>query len=158
MNAEVNYLILTFKKILQAYALMEKRPKDFGTGDLLYVSEIHSIAIIGENPEINLTQLADAMGVTKGAISQIVQRLIRKRYIARYSKKNKKEINLRLTDKGFQIFTAHREYEKEIFSFSEALYSRANDDERQLVKRLFEAIYLNIKDKMESYLSLDSKE
>lgn len=157
MNDELNYLINTFKKILQAYAVIEKKPKDFGTGDLLYVSEIHTIAIIGENPEINMTQLADAMGVTKGAISQIVQRLLRKRYVAKYSNKNKKIVNLRLSDKGYQIFQGQKEFEKEIFAFSESLYNQSTDADRQLVKRLFEAIYENVRDNLEKHLSLDAK-
>jgi DNA-binding MarR family transcriptional regulator len=157
MNEELRYLVTTFQKILQAYSVIERKPKDFGTGDLLFVSEIHSIAIIGANPEINATQLADSMGVTKGAISQIVKRLLFKRYIVKYNNKNKKVINLSLSDKGFQIFQAHEAFEKRIFGFAEAIYNEASVADRALVKRLFEAIYANTKEMMETHFSLDAK-
>jgi DNA-binding MarR family transcriptional regulator len=137
-------MIESFLRILHIYAAIQKKPKDFGTGDLLFVSEIHTIAAIGRNPEINITHLAELTGVTKGAISQIVKRLLNKRYIARYNSKNSKEVNLRLSDKGYVIFLEHEAFEKEMFVFAEQMYDHATPAERNLVKRLFELIYTNI--------------
>jgi DNA-binding MarR family transcriptional regulator len=144
MNGELHSMIESFLRILHIYAAIQKKPKDFGTGDLLFVSEIHTIAAIGHNPEINITHLAEITGVTKGAISQIVKRLLNKRYIARYNNKNNKEVNLRLSDKGYVIFRKHEAFEKEIFVFAEQMYDNASPAERDLVKRLFELIYTNI--------------
>ncbi len=151
MDPELRSMIDTFLKILHAYSAIEKKPKDLGTGDLLYVTEIHAISTIGKNPEINLTQLADMTGVTRSAISQTVKRLISKRYIARYNTRNKKEINLRLSDKGYLIFQAHIAFEKEIFAFAEKLYENARPEERDLVSRLFAAIYENIRKILENF-------
>lgn len=137
-------MIESFLRILHIYAAIQKKPKDFGTGDLLFVGEIHTIAAIGRNPEINITHLAEVTGVTKGAISQIVKRLLNKRYIARYNNKNNKEVNLRLSDKGYVIFREHEAFEKEMFVFAEQMYDHATPAERDLVKRLFELIYTNI--------------
>jgi DNA-binding MarR family transcriptional regulator len=143
MDPQLRSMIDTFLKILHTYSAIEKKPKDLGTGDLLYVSEIHAISIIGKNPEINLTRLADLAGVTRGAISQIVKRLISKRYIARYNTRNNKEINLRLSDKGYLIFLGITNFEKELFAFTEQLYEDATPADRELVKRLFNVIYEN---------------
>ena len=151
MNQELRSMIDTFLKILHTYSAIEKKPKDLGTGDLLFVSEMHAISIIGKNPEINLSQLAEITGVTRGAISQIVKRLISKRYIARYNTRNNKEVNLRLSDKGYLIFQGHAAFEKEVFAFAEKIYADATPDERDLVKRLFIVIYENTRKILDNF-------
>ena len=151
MEPELRLIIDTFLRILHTYSAIEKKPKDLGTGDLLYVSEIHAISIIGKNPEINLTRLADMTGVTRGAISQIVKRLIMKRYITRYRTRNNKEINLRLSDKGALIFKGHAAFEKELFAFAEQIYEDATPAERDLVKRLFVVIHENTRKILDNF-------
>ncbi len=145
MNEELHSIIDLFTRILHLYSVIDKKPKDFGTGDLLYVSEIHAIHYIGGNPEINMTQLAEISGVTKGAISQIVKRLVRKQYIALYKTKNKKEVNLRLSDKGYIINQLYEEFEKERFVFAEKLYENASREDITLIRNLFTIIYENMK-------------
>lgn len=145
MNEELHSIIDLFTRILHLYSVIDKKPKDFGTGDLLYVSEIHAIHYIGGNPEINMTQLAEISGVTKGAVSQIVKRLVRKQYIALYKTKNKKEVNLRLSDKGYIINKHYEEFEKERFVFAEKLYENASREDITLIRNLFTIIYENMK-------------
>lgn len=151
MDPALRSMIDTFLKILRTYAAIEKKPKELGTGDLLYVSEIHTISIIGQHPEINMTTLADMSGVTKGAISQIVKRLISKRYVARYKTRNNKEINLRLSDKGYIVFQGHEAFEKEMFLFAEKIFENATPAERDLVKRLFDIILANTKKILDTF-------
>ena len=145
MNEELHSMIDLFTRILHIYSVIDKKPKDFGTGDRLYVSEIHAIHTIGSNPEINLTQLAEMSGVTKGAISQMVKRLVSKRYIARYRAKNNKEVNLRLSDKGYLIFQQYEQFEKERFVFAVKLYENASRADITLIRNLFGIIYENMK-------------
>jgi DNA-binding MarR family transcriptional regulator len=145
MNEELHSMIDLFTRILHLYSVIDKKPRDFGTGDLLYVTEIHAMHYIAANPEINVTQLAEISGVTKGAISQTIKRLVGKRYIARYKAKNKKEVNLRLSDKGYIINQKYEEFEKERFVFAEKLYENASKEDIILIKNLFTAIYENMK-------------
>jgi DNA-binding MarR family transcriptional regulator len=145
MNEELHSMIDLFTRILHLYSVIDKKPKDFGTGDLLYVTEIHAMHYIAANPEINVTQLAEISGVTKGAISQTIKRLVSKRYIARYKAKNKKEVNLRLSDKGYIINQKYEEFEKERFVFAEKLYENASKEDIILIKNLFTTIYENMK-------------
>ena len=100
--------------IVKAFEL-EKIPRDFGTGDLLYHSEIHTVHAIGSNPGMNITQLAAMLGVTKGAISQVVSKLSQKGLVDRYKEpKNKKQVLLALTPKGQNAYAGHIEYHKKI--------------------------------------------
>lgn len=71
-------------------------------------SEIHCIDYIGNHSEPNVTQLADAFYMTRGAISKLAKKLIVKGLIESYQKAdNKKEIYFSLTDKGYNIFKTH---------------------------------------------------
>lgn len=149
MNPELVSIIDLFNRILHLYSVIDKKPKDFGTGDLLYVSEIHAVYLIGSNPEINMTRLAELAGVTRGAVSQMVKRLVSKRYVAKFKVFNNKEVNLRLTDKGYIIFQHYQNFAKERFVFAEEIYRTASRADIDLVKRLFTIIYENIKNMSE---------
>jgi DNA-binding MarR family transcriptional regulator len=152
MNEELQSIIDVFNKILHIYSIIDKKPKDCGTGDLLYVSEIHTIYFIGKNPEINLTQLAEMSGVTKGAVSQIVKRLVAKRYITRHKTRNKKEVNLSLSDKGYIVFRGSQSFNNEMLQFAEELYNNASAKDRDMIKRLFEIIFDNMKQIQDKYI------
>ncbi len=52
--------------------LLEKKPRDYGSGTLLYPSEIHCIASIAENSDAHMSRIAEILGVTRGAIMQLV--------------------------------------------------------------------------------------
>lgn len=95
---------------------ISKTPKDFGTGDLLYASEIHTIAAIGKNPEYNLTQIADVLGVSKSAVSKFVNKLLDKDLITkRRAVDNKREVVFNLTDKGKVAFQGHEVFKEKRF-------------------------------------------
>lgn len=151
MDKELQSIIDIFNKILHIYSIIDKKPKEFGTGDLLYVSEIHAIHVIGINPEINMTQLAEMSGVTKGAISQTIKRLVAKRYIAKYKTRNNKEVNLRLSDKGYIIFQGYNSFNMEMLLFAEKLYENASPKDLEMVKKLFIIIYENMKQILDKY-------
>ena len=148
MNNELQTLIDLFLKILHLYSVIGRKPKDYGTGDLLYFTEIHTIAMVGKNREINMTRLADMMGVTKGAISQTIRKLVSKNYIVKSNTNNRKEINLRLSEKGKVVYKGQESFQKELFTFAETLYDSARTEDRELVGRLFLAISENMQERV----------
>ncbi|MFA5065462.1 MAG: MarR family transcriptional regulator [Dehalococcoidia bacterium] len=113
MDEEQKYkdAIDSFQRLVNTIAEIENRPRDFGTGDRLYSSEIHTLEVIGDNPKANITELSIKLGVTKSATSQIVKRLERKKYLRRYKeKKNNKEVLLELLDAGKMAYWGHKRY------------------------------------------------
>lgn len=105
-----------FNRILSKFQSIENKPRDFGTGDLLSRSEIHVLAGIYDNPLVSVTDLAGKLGVTKGAISQMVGKLSGKGYVRKLqSVDDRKEILLALTQKGQQATENHNEYHKQMF-------------------------------------------
>jgi DNA-binding MarR family transcriptional regulator len=148
MKNELQTLIDLFLKILHLYSVIGRKPKDYGTGDLLYFTEIHTIAMVGRNKEVNMTRLAEMMGVTKGAISQTIRKLVSKNYIVKSNTNNMKEINLRLSEKGKIVYKGQKSFQKELFTFAEKLYDSARPEDRELVGRLFIAISDNMQERV----------
>jgi DNA-binding MarR family transcriptional regulator len=84
---------------------------DYGTGELLYPSEMDTIMQVGRNPGINLTDLADSLGKTKGAASQMAMKLVKKLLLHKSKDpKNGKRLRLHLTKKGQQAFHYHERF------------------------------------------------
>ncbi|MCJ7446498.1 MAG: MarR family transcriptional regulator [Bacteroidales bacterium] len=144
MNKELQTLIDLFLKILHLYSVINKKPKDYGTGDLLYFTEIHTITMVGKNKKINVTRLAEVMGVTKGAISQTIKKLVSKNLILKTNLRNRKEVNLKLSEKGRLVYKGQKSFQKDIFTFAAALYKRGTPEQRDLVRRLFIEIVANM--------------
>jgi DNA-binding MarR family transcriptional regulator len=150
MNNELQNLIDLFLKILHLYSIIGRRPKDYGTGDLLYFTELHTITVVAKNREINMTQLAEIMGVTKGAISQTIRKLVNKNLILKSNINNRKEINLKLSEKGMIVYKSQESFQKEIFTFAGTLYEKARPSDRDMVRRLFLAIAENMQERVKA--------
>jgi len=104
-------LINQFSMVLNKFTALEKSPRDFGTGDKLFPSEIHVVEAIGKQPGINMTNLASMLGISKPAVTQIIVKVIKKNMVERYNgKDNKKEVMLKLTKNGEIAFRGHKEF------------------------------------------------
>ena len=87
---------------------MSRKPNDYGTGYPVYQSEIHMIDFIGRHPDLNISELSAEIGMSKSAVSQIIMKLYNKNFIVKV--RYKKEVTVRLTDIGEQLFKGHKEY------------------------------------------------
>ena len=150
MNDELQTLIDLFLKILHLYSVIGRKPKDYGTGDLLYFTELHTITVVAKNKEVNMTELAEIMGVTRGAISQTIRKLVAKNLILKSNITNRKEVNLKLSEKGLVVYSAQASFQKEIFTFAGSLYEAARPEDRDMVKRLFLAITSNMESRVKA--------
>ena len=111
-----NKLIELYFRSHNMFTLMESKPRDFGSGDLLYSTEIHTIESIGKNSGINLTKLAEYMGVSKSAVFKTTKKLLKKNYIIKSRPvDNQKEVIFNLTDKGRKAFQGHEIFSQEVF-------------------------------------------
>jgi DNA-binding MarR family transcriptional regulator len=109
-------LLTIFDQVMTKMGSMHSPTRDFNTGVPLYRAEIHTIKTIGENPGINVTRLAERMTVTKGAVSQTIAKLVRKKLVQKtHVRENAKEIRLELTDLGWIGFHRHEQFHQEMF-------------------------------------------
>ncbi|HDX9651033.1 MarR family transcriptional regulator [Bacillus wiedmannii] len=93
-------------------------------------SEVHCIEYIENNADSNVTQLAEAFYVTRGAISRMTKKLIKKGLMESYQKSdNKKEIYFRLTEQGKEIYKIHEELHNEFQERDKAVFEQVTESE-----------------------------
>ena len=91
-----------------------KKPHDYGTGETYTSTEMHLVKCISDHPGITVTELAYDYAKTKGAISQILKKLIEKDIILqkRPADAGDKRILLYLTERGEALNRAHLTYDE----------------------------------------------
>jgi DNA-binding MarR family transcriptional regulator len=93
-------------------------------------SEVHCIEYIGRNVDSNVTKLAESFYMTRGAISKMSKKLIKKDVIESYQKPdNKKEIYFRLTEQGQEIYKVHEELHKEFEERDKAVFEQVTEEQ-----------------------------
>lgn len=108
----VEKIIRLFNKVNQTNQL----PNDYGTGHILYQSEIHTIEAINNHKDVNASELANVLGITSGAITQVTNKLIKKELIEQYRMNNNmKEVYYRLTTTGKIANTEHSNYHQKVY-------------------------------------------
>jgi len=98
-------------RVVHKYRRLESIPLDHGTGDRLFPVETHTVEAIGNHPGTTVTLLANTLGVTKGAVSQTLVKLLRKGLVERRpDPEDAKTIHLHLTKQGKTVFTGHAKF------------------------------------------------
>ena len=101
-------ILETLVEVIQKAAFIDSQPVDLGDGSLLSAGEIHLIDMAAQYPHDTISGLASRLGVTKSAVSQMVQKLVVKGYIDRCREEgNRKNICLHLTPSGKKAFAWH---------------------------------------------------
>ncbi len=115
MQAEQEKILDAMSRLMNRLSAVMAEPRSFGTEYKLYTSEIQMIGVIGRNPGINVTEIAETLGITKGAVPKIIRKLLQKELIVRYQvPENKKEIHFDLTEKGKTAYLRHREFHQKV--------------------------------------------
>ena len=100
----------------EAYDLMyeyDSLPHRYGA-HILYQSEAHIIDLIGEPPEITVTELAAILKKTPSACSQIVRKLRAKGWVEQVrNTANNRQVMLRLTPAGEHVYRDHAAFDKQ---------------------------------------------
>lgn len=128
-------------RVLNKMEAHEKSPKDFGSGDMLHCSEIHTVMAIGKNPNINLTNLSQLLGISKSAISQMVSRLAKKDLVEKHrDMANDKEVLIRLTPRGTIAYLGHEQHHAKIYARMHQNLGDLTEDQFSLILRFLAAI------------------
>lgn len=113
---------------------IDKITRNFGTDMPIYHSEIHMISSIAKHPGIHIGGLADHLGITKGAVSEVVKKLERKKLVIKETDKhNLSKLSIFLTEKGKTAYKNHMKYHEIIDKIVEdELKNASNNDVRFL--------------------------
>lgn len=141
INQNINMLDESFHRILNKMMIIEKTPRTFGSEFLLYPSEIHTIEAIGKNPGLNITELARKQGVTKGAVSQTISKLVKKGFVIKMKDvNNDRGVFLKLSKPGEKAFAAHEAFHSTVHSPLTEFVANASRENLDFVNQLFSLI------------------
>lgn len=102
-----NTLMNLFVKYMEKQEILSKLTENEKLHGYNY-SEIHTIAAIGDLEKPNVTEIANYMNVTRGAISKITKKLLEQKLIEAYQiKSNRQKIFFRLTETGQLLYDEH---------------------------------------------------
>ncbi len=122
-------------RIFSKYMELESMSTEYEHGIILYPSEIHTIEVIGKNSELNITELAVKLGITKGTISKALRKLQDKKMVEKYkSADNKKEVYLKLTQNGQKAFDAHEKYHQDFYCEINQYLESLNVEEKTIIQ------------------------
>jgi len=140
-------LFAAFSKIQYRIAMNDKRPHTFGTEQALHQSEIHFIDAVGPGTGVNATCAAQKLGITKGAVTQIADKLVKKGFVEKYKKPdNKKEVYIKLTSDGEIAYNAHRSFHKQLEDKMFAYLDELDETQMQVLFGLVDVIDQNLPD------------
>lgn len=93
-------------------------------------SEVHCIEYIEKNVDSNVTKLAESFYMTRGAISKITKKLLKKGLIESYQKPdNKKEIYFKLTAQGKEVFEIHENLHNEFQARDKVVFEQVTEEQ-----------------------------
>ena len=134
-------LMIQFLRITKKFNELEKMSIDVGNGERLYPSEFHVIVAVGNDYEKTVTGLSKRFEITKGAVSQVVNKLHEKGFVNKERNKDYgKEIILSLTEKGQNAFKIqngfHKKMEAEFVSHLEMITPQQMDSFLQILGKI----------------------
>ena len=136
----MQFLEITYR-LVNKYNQNTKKPKKYGTDDLLYPAEVHMIEIIGSYECITTTKLSKILGITKGAVSQTTTKLLDKELIIKDTSKSKSnEVFISLSEKGEKVYSYHREKHKEMIEKFNLLVEELSPESVVAIEKLIDII------------------
>jgi len=125
-----------------AHHLLEKletTARDYGTGDLLYPADIHTVIALDQHEGSNLTQLAAALDVSPPAAFKFVKKLVSLGYLQKERLSgNDKEVALYLTEKGKLAVAAHRLFMQKVFGPLMAIEASLMTVQRDTIRKFLQ--------------------
>lgn len=131
----------TFLRVVTKISELDKKTRYYGTDTPLYEAEIHMLTSIKENEGLHVTGLADMLGVTKGAVSQLLTKLEHKGMIIKGTDPgNLSRLVLKLTSKGEIAYLQHEELHQEFDALFNAALKTASPENKEFLKNFLNSV------------------
>ncbi|MGN9164854.1 MarR family transcriptional regulator [Tissierellaceae bacterium HCP3S3_D8] len=146
----LDQLLLNFKSLTENIDYLGAPEHNRGIFKKYSLSQVHCIDCIGNLQDTNVTKISEELNMTKGAISKITKKLLSEGLIKQYKKSdNKKEVFFELTDRGWEIYHAHRKLhdisEEEYMN----IFKKFNDNEVEIIISFLKEMNNHFKEQIE---------
>lgn len=125
--------IMGIGRLIMQLRRLERQPLSFGTAGSLTPSEIHTLEAVGPEGNVLMSELATRLGVTKGAVTQLVARLEPKGLVLRSQHPTDSRSTLiSLSHMGCEAVAAHEAMHHD---FYEQLRAQFTEEEIEIFER-----------------------
>ena len=101
-------------------------------------NDMHVIEAVGLGEPKNMSAIAKVLSVTMGTLTIAMNSLVKKQYVERYrSKKDRRVVFVKLTDKGVRAYQHHEEYHRQM---SQAILDRLDDEELSVLLKTLDIL------------------
>lgn len=126
MEAHIKHLSEALLRVVGKINRNEKKGRNYGTGQMLHPSEVHTVMLIGNNPGEHVSELARIAGITRGAVSQMVAKLVKKGLVKKAADPDSSLKTIpQLTDMGWTAYRnheqLHEDHDAELFNYIRSL-------------------------------------
>jgi DNA-binding MarR family transcriptional regulator len=129
---KISYSLL---RVIYKFFDIDRKTRYYGTDQPLFYSEIHVIRALKENQGIHVTGLAQKLGVTKGAVSQIIIKLEKKGLIQKEKAlDNQSRLVLKLTPEGEVAQANHEKFHQKFDSLINAVLQNVSAENQDFLK------------------------
>lgn len=113
-----------------------EKPRKYAIDDSLYMREVHFVVALGAKDHPTMGEMAEALGVTPGAVTQMVSRLEKKGFVTRAkAAQDKRQTTISLTEKGRSLCAEHIAYDRrEHQEISEMLGEFSDQDLEKFIR------------------------
>ena len=96
------------------------------------------IEAVGLGEGKNMSSIARELKITVGSLTTAMNSLVKKQYVERYrSKKDRRVVFVKLTDKGVRAYQHHEEYHRQM---SQAILDRLDDEELSVLLKTLDIL------------------
>jgi DNA-binding MarR family transcriptional regulator len=125
-------------QVVHKATFIDNQPVNLGIGSSLSAAEIHLIDMAGRFSGETISGLASRLGVTKGAVSQMVNKLEEKGYLIKiHGEGNKKNVFIELTKNGKMAYDWHDSLHKHMNQMVLTRLSQLNQEESEKILAIF---------------------
>ncbi len=129
------------RRISHKMNTVERTPFYFGAPKPLHLSEIHILQAIGDTPDNNVGIIADLIGVTPSAASQVITKLAKRGLVHKVrGVRNEREVLLKLTPQGLIAYHNHEKIHAEKCDWIFKQIGPLSTEERATLERVLSAV------------------
>lgn len=134
-------------RVINKFSMKTKQPRNYGTEHMLYPSEVHMIEVIGSHEKLTATRIAEKLGITKGAVSQTMAKLLEKELVQKnLSGSGKNEILISLTKQGYIVYQNHRKLHEDMIEKITQVMNQMSQESIISIERLIDVVEQSLDD------------
>lgn len=138
-------IYITAYRLINKYNAKTKQPKTFGTAEPVCGSETQIMDVLANEGDVTASQIANILGITKGAVSQTLSKLQKKGLISREAVGDGGNIvYIRLSEAGKEILVNYYAYRdcrlRKVIATAQALPKESADAVLYMMEAFEEAL------------------